>query len=175
MSRAAGRRKRWRFRGYLEHLSITLARCGITGTMRFRFKRLQYPRSLPRRLVTFVLAKVTKTAPSGKASLPHKAFHAQTRKNLALQSFCRATLSLQYPVCKKLLCAAGRTRPAGFSWFRPKLPRWDRTRRPIFRKCNASNDLTGQKKARNSSNRNLPSSEINVRPFRQQVSFGKNR
>ncbi|HWZ16944.1 MAG TPA: hypothetical protein VNW95_17030 [Mucilaginibacter sp.] len=59
-------------------------------------------------LVTFVAPKVTKSAFSRNASLPHWAFALQIRQNLGCNIFARANLSLCDPTCKKLLCPAAR-------------------------------------------------------------------
>ena len=72
-------------------------------------------------LVTFVLAKVTKTV-SAEMLLCATGLCAQNRgKPWAATSFAGLTLSLQYPVCEKLLCPGPIHRLAGFPRFFPKL------------------------------------------------------
>ena len=71
-------------------------------------------------LVTFVLAKVTKTV-SAEMLLSAAGLCPQTGENLGLQLFRRATLSLQYPVCENLLCPAPYTTLPVFPGFFPKL------------------------------------------------------
>jgi len=105
------------------------------------------------------LAKVTKTAPSGKASLPHKAFALQIAQNLGCNRFSRVVYFFKvlkfatqfcpgYPVTslplvKKLLCPAAAQGHHSFALFRPKLTRWEKTRHPIIGKSGVFNGLTG--------------------------------
>jgi len=68
-------------------------------------------------LVTFVLAKVTKTV-SAEMLLCATGLCAQNRgKPWAATSFAGLTLSLQYPVCEKSLCPGPIHRLAGFPRF----------------------------------------------------------
>jgi len=76
----------------------------------FKVELNVHHRSLPRRLVLFVLIqKWTKKIKSAEMLLCAQAFHAQSSKSCGLESFRRATLSLPYPVSEKFLCPARHT------------------------------------------------------------------
>jgi hypothetical protein len=71
-------------------------------------------------LVTFVLAKVTKTAVSRNASLPHVALPHKPRKTLRCNLFAPVR-ARGHRYMQKFAMRCPPHRLAGFSWFRPKL------------------------------------------------------
>ena len=72
-------------------------------------------------LVTFVLAKVTKTVSAEMLLCAQGLCGTKPEKLRGLQSFCGATLSLHYPAMQKFAMPQPTSQASSFSCFLPKL------------------------------------------------------